>query len=185
MLYLPTPVTVILICNYGSHLMSGWRHRGYCVQLVYVGGDRAGNYRAPAARRMATHMYGGATVACRVCYRDQYDTPPELSYKLQRKWTNGYHLMFRLCQWKPNGGRSDGSLLIRRGCDVRCRSCNSCNDSCETKECESSENGAGPYRYVLTTSLQIIDSSESVYALEEGKIEIFQCYYLLDICFGL
>ncbi|CAN6373571.1 unnamed protein product, partial [Urochloa humidicola] len=55
------------------------------------------------------------------------------------------HLTFRLCQWNPNGGRSDGHLL-RRGCDVKCRSCGSCNGSCETKECESSEDGASPYR---------------------------------------
>ncbi|CAO2150619.1 unnamed protein product [Urochloa humidicola] len=92
---------------------------------------------------MATNMYGGATVACRVCYRDQHGTPRELSCTPQRKWMNGYHLMFTLCQWKPDGGgRSDGSLL-RRGWDV---SCCSCNGSCQTKECESSEDGAGPYR---------------------------------------
>ncbi|CAO2150372.1 unnamed protein product [Urochloa humidicola] len=100
---------------------------------------------APAARRMATNMYGGATVACRVCYRDQYGTLRELSCTPQRKWMNGYHLTFRLCQWNPNGGRSDGHLL-RRGCDVKCRSCGSCNGSCETRECESSEDGASPYR---------------------------------------
>ncbi|CAN6226739.1 unnamed protein product, partial [Urochloa humidicola] len=81
---------------------------------------------APAARRMATNMYGGATVACRVCYRDQYGTLRELSCTPQRKWMNGYHLTFRLCQWNPNGGRSDGHLL-RRGCGVKCRSCGSCN----------------------------------------------------------
>ncbi|CAN6373573.1 unnamed protein product [Urochloa humidicola] len=53
---------------------------------------------------MATNMYGGATVACRVCYRDQHGTPRELSCTPQKKWMNGYHLMFTLCQWKPDGG---------------------------------------------------------------------------------
>lgn len=133
--------------------MSGWRHRGAIVYLYVGGGDKADKHTAPAAeaaRRMAcTNMYGAATVACRVCYRDQHGTPHELSCTPQRKWVNGYHLTFRLCQTKPSGGGRPNGSLPRRGWDV---SCCSCNGSCETKECDSSEDGAGPYRYVLTTS---------------------------------
>ncbi|CAN6346242.1 unnamed protein product [Urochloa humidicola] len=95
---------------------------------------------------MATNMYGGTTVACRVCYRDQHGTPPrELSCTPRKKLMNDYHLIFRLCQCKNKRGRSDGSLL-RRGCHVRCHCCGSRNGSSETKECESSEDGASPYR---------------------------------------
>ncbi|CAN6341446.1 unnamed protein product [Urochloa humidicola] len=95
---------------------------------------------------MATNMYGGSTVACRVCYRDQYGTPPrQLSCTPQKKLMKNYHLIFRFCQCKNKRGRSDGSLL-RRGCHVRCHCCGSRNGSSETKECESSEDGASPYR---------------------------------------
>ncbi|KAG2559332.1 hypothetical protein PVAP13_8NG310800 [Panicum virgatum] len=101
---------------------------------------------APAARRMATHMYGGATVACRVCYRDQHGTPPrELGCNTPRrgKGMSGHRAISRLCQWKPTGRRSDADA--RRGCEVRCRSCGSRNGG-KTTECESSEDGASPYR---------------------------------------
>ncbi|XP_066382114.1 senescence-associated protein OSA15, chloroplastic-like [Miscanthus floridulus] len=102
---------------------------------------------------MASTMYG-TTVACRMCYRDQYGTPAPrevtcLAKKSEaRRWANGYHLVSRLCQWKPRGSKSDGSLLGHGGCDARCHSCGSHNScECETEECDAAEEGgASPYR---------------------------------------
>ncbi|KXG29064.1 uncharacterized protein LOC110435671 [Sorghum bicolor] len=102
---------------------------------------------------MASNMYG-TTVACRMCYRDQYGTPVPrdvacLAKKPEaRRWGYGYHLISRICQWKPRGSKSaDGSLLGHGGCDVRCYSCGSHNScECETEECDAVEGGASPYR---------------------------------------
>ncbi|OQU83961.1 hypothetical protein SORBI_3005G206300 [Sorghum bicolor] len=101
---------------------------------------------------MASNMYG-TTVACRMCYRDQYGTPVPrdvacLAKKPEaRRWGYGYHLISRICQWKPRGSKSaDGSLLGHGGCDVRCYSCGSHNScECETEECDAVEGGASPY----------------------------------------
>jgi len=109
---------------------------------------------------MASNMYG-TTVACRMCYRDQYGTPVPrdvacLAKKPEaRRWGYGYHLISRICQWKPRGSKSaDGSLLGHGGCDVRCYSCGSHNScECETEECDAAEGGASPYRYDVTASL--------------------------------
>jgi len=93
-------------------------------------------------------MYGGATVACRVCYRDQYGTPPrELGCNTpwRGKGTSGYRVISRLCHWEPTGRRSGADA--RRGCEVRCRSCGSRNGG-ETTECGSSQDGPSPYRYL-------------------------------------
>lgn len=103
---------------------------------------------------MATNMYG-TTVACRMCYRDQYyGTPPRdftcaAKKSEARRWGNGYHLISRIFQWKPRGSKSDGSLLGHGGCDIRCHGCGSHNScECETEECVAVEDGgtSPPYR---------------------------------------
>nr|AGT16852.1 hypothetical protein SHCRBa_235_G19_R_50 [Saccharum hybrid cultivar R570] len=104
---------------------------------------------------MASNVYG-TTVASRLCYRDQYGTqapaPRDFTCAAKkseaRRWGSGYHLNSRLCQWKPRGSKSDGSLLGHGGCDARCHSCGSHNScECETEECEAAEEGsASPYR---------------------------------------
>lgn len=104
---------------------------------------------AAACARMASNMYG-TTVACRMCYRDQYRPPPrdftcEARKSETRRWGNGYHLIPRLCQWKPRGSKSDGSLLGdgHGGRDARCHSCGSHNScECETRDCDAMEDAA-------------------------------------------
>ncbi|XP_039823583.1 senescence-associated protein OSA15, chloroplastic-like isoform X3 [Panicum virgatum] len=133
---------------------------------------------------MATHMYGGATVACRVCYRDQHGTPPrELGCNTPRrgKGMSGHRAISRLCQWKPTGRRSDADA--RRGCEVRCRSCGSRNGG-KTTECESSEDGASPYRDIKQNSRgntqfsddQVASKKKSAYA-SQGLAEACKFVY--------
>ncbi|KAG2564181.1 hypothetical protein PVAP13_8KG390000 [Panicum virgatum] len=133
---------------------------------------------------MATNMYGGATVACRVCYRDQYGTPPrELGCNTpwRGKGTSGYRVISRLCHWESTGRRSGADA--RRGCEVRCRSCGSRNGG-ETTECESSEDGANPYRDIKQNSRgntqfsddQVASKKKSAYA-SQGLAEACKFVY--------
>ncbi|XP_066336025.1 senescence-associated protein OSA15, chloroplastic-like [Miscanthus floridulus] len=140
---------------------------------------------------MASNMYG-TTVACRMCYRDQYGTPAPRDFtcaakKLEaRRWANGYHLISRLCQWKPRGSKSDGSLLGRGVCDARCHSCGSHNScECQTEECDAAEEGgASPYRDFKQHSRgnprfsddQVPSKKKSVYA-SQGLAEACKFVY--------
>ncbi|KAL6640186.1 hypothetical protein ACP70R_022035 [Stipagrostis hirtigluma subsp. patula] len=131
----------------------------------------------------------GTVAACRVCYNDQYGMPHKLKglrctalncmpQKLDVKWINGHHLVFRLYDrhWRTND--KFNSSLVRQGCNVQCHSCGSHNSS------ETSEDGTNPYREFEQHSRgnshfsddEVVSQKKSVYA-SQGLAEACKFVY--------